>query len=237
MGFFSIDSLRAIGERNAFWISRLPASVSRSDHKGIRLGALLKKAGDSHIDCKVLLGRDALPCRLIAIRLDPKRAAANRRHVRSECKRRRVTPNKESLVRAGWRILITNLDAQTLDAKRISDLYALRWSVEIKFRAFKQSCQISRGLKHKSGYHHIEAMVLSAMLYQLLALKLHAMCVGKPEFRGCLSIEKICDAFSIHLMRLGSSQEFLPFDPDPRHLRYERRKRINHWQSIIHSLT
>ena len=118
-----------------------------------------------------------------------------------------------------------------------SDIYALRWSIEIKFRAFKQSCQISRGLMHKSGHHHIEAMVLSAMLYQLLTIHLHATLARRVEFRGWLSIEKLSDAFSIHLMRMGGGIENSIFDPDPRHLNYERRNRPNHWQVITHSLT
>ena len=123
-----------------------------------------------------------------------------------------------------------------LDAQKISDIYALRWSIEIKFRAFKQSCQLSRGLKHRSGHHHIEAMVLSAMLYQLLTIHLHAKLAGRSEFRGWLSIEKLSDAFSIHLMRITNGWNSWIFDPDPRHLKYEKRKRINHWQSITHSL-
>jgi IS4 transposase len=122
-------------------------------------------------------------------------------------------------------------------AQKISDIYALRWSIEIKFRAFKQICQLNRGLMHKSGHHHIVAMVLSAMLYQLLTIHLYARLAQRPAYRGWLSIEKLSDAFSIHRMRLGDRISSWVFDPDPRHLRYENRKRPNYWQSINHSLT
>jgi IS4 transposase len=113
-----------------------------------------------------------------------------------------MTTNKETLLRAGWRILVTNVDQGILDAQKVSDIYALRWNIEIKFRAFKQSCQLSRGLKHKSGHHHVEVMVLAAMLYQLLTINLHSKMSCKPAFNGWLSIEKLSDAFFIHLMRL-----------------------------------
>jgi hypothetical protein len=236
MGFFSIDSLRLIGIRNAFWISRMPASTSLLSESGKPLDKLLAHAKGNLLDLPAKLGRDGLPCRLIAIRLDSQRADANRRHIRAEAKRRRVTPSKETLLRAGWRLLVTNVGQDMLDSSKISDIYALRWSIEIKFRAFKQSCQLSRGLKHKSGHHHIEAMVLAAMLYQLLVIHLHARLARRNEFCGWLSIEKLSDAFSIHLMRIADQINSWIFDPDPRHLKHERRKRLNHWQSIVHSL-
>ena len=74
------------------------------------------------------------------------------------------------------------------------------------------------------------------MLYQLITLRLHTLFANKPEFRGWLSIEKISDAFSIHLMRLTRDPESWNFIPDPRHLKYEHRKRANLWQAITHSL-
>lgn len=236
MGFFCVESLRVIGSRKAFWISRLPASTSLRSHSGKPLATLLKHAKGDVLDISAHVGRDGLPCRLIAMRLDPQRAAANRRHIKAEAKRRRVTTSSETLLRAGWRILVTNVDRDKLNAQRVSDIYALRWSIEIKFRAFKQSCQLSRGLKHKSGYHHIEAMVLAAMLFQILTIHLHAKLSGKKAFSGLISIEKLSDAFSIHLMGLSGKFDHWLFEPDPRHLIYESRNRTNHWQSIIQSL-
>lgn len=236
MGFFHIAALREIGDRKAFWISRLPASASLRDCAGEPLSRLLEKVTAVHIDIEASLGREGLPCRLIASRLDPQRAAANRRRIRAEAKRRGITPGRESLLRAGWRILVTNVPATQLSAAKINGLYALRWSIEINFRAFKQSCQISRGLKHRSGFHHIETMVLAAMLFQLLAIRLHATLSRKPAFQGGLSIEKVGDVLSLHLMRITRSIETWRFDPDPRHLRYEIRKRANHWQAITQSL-
>lgn len=236
MGFFSIDALREIQRRNAFYISRLPASASLSSTDETALGKLLKNTRGKRIDRAALLGRDGVPCRLVAFRLSKARAAANRRHIRREAKRRGVTPNKETLARAGWRILVTNIDTDQLSAQRISDLYCLRWSIEIKFRAFKQSCQLSRGLQHQSGYHHIEAMVLAAMIFQLLTLNLYALLAGRSEYAGSISIEKLSDAFSIYLMRITSDDQTWIFEPDPRHLKYDRRKRVTHWQAITQCL-
>ena len=237
MGFFSLAALAEIQSRKAFWISRLPASVSAADTSGIALVKILKGASGDRLDIPVVIGRGTLPCRLIALRLDRKRAAANRRHLRSEAKRRgRGQPKKESLERAGWRIIVTNLDADQVSADQLSDLYALRWSIEIKFRAFKQSCKLSHGLRHRSGFHHIEAMVLAAMIYQLLTLRVHAVLARRKAFSGWISIEKTSDWISIQLLALNPSRDIGISRPDPRHLRYECRSRANHWQAITHSL-
>lgn len=237
MGFFSLSALLEIQHRNAFWISRLPASVSAESIEGKALSNILAGTHGNLIDIQVVIGRGTLPCRLIALRLDPKRAAANRRHIRSESRRRgRGKPRKESLARAGWRILVTNVASDRLSAGKISEIYSLRWSIEIKFRAFKQSCKLSHGLKHRSGFHHIEAMVLAAMLYHLLTLRVHASLARRKAFAGWISIEKISDFVSIHLLALSPTSSAVLPPPDPRHLRYERRNRVNHWQTITHSL-
>ena len=49
-----------------------------------------------------------------------------------------------------------------------------------------------------------------------------------------MSIEKLSDYFSIHLLSLNQFSENPFFTPDVRHLRYERRRRPNHWQAINH---
>ncbi len=107
---------------------------------------------------------------------------------------------------------------------------------QINFRALKQSCQIHRALTHKSDYFHLEALVLAAMIYQVLTLKLHNDLCRKHGAGGWMSIEKISDFFSIYLLSLDRFEELRVFAPDLRHLRYERRRRANHWQSIIHCL-
>ncbi|MCP5533819.1 MAG: transposase [Akkermansiaceae bacterium] len=155
----------------------------------------------------MVIGRGTLPCRLVAIRLDPGAGRSEPPpHPLGSETRGRGTPRKESLARAEWRILVTNVGPERLPAGKVSDIYALRWSIEIKFRAFKQSCKLSHGLKHRSGFHHIEAMVLAAMLYHLLTLRVHACLTKRKAFAGWISIEKISDF--VTGVRLNRIMEF-----------------------------
>ena len=91
-------------------------------------------------------------------------------------------------------------------------------------------------LTHKSDHFHLEALVLTALLYQLLTMKIHRDLCRKHGSKGWLSIEKTCDFFSIYLLNVSHQAKAPPFDPDLRHLRYEKRNRANHWEAIIHSL-
>lgn len=239
MGFFNLESLHAIEAREAFWISRLPASVSLVTREGTELRDLLKRTRGNRIDLAVFIGRNALgriPCRLVATRLGDADTEKHRRMRNREAKKRGATASKEGLLRDGWRLIITNLPLKTISAKRLNNIYALRWSIEIQFRALKQSCQISRALTHKSDFFHLEALVLTALLYQLLTMRIHRDLCRKHGSVGWLSIEKTCDFFSIYLLNASHTTKAPPFDPDLRHLRYEKRSRANHWQAIIQSL-
>lgn len=239
MGFFNLDALHVIEAREAFWISRLPASVSLVTREGIELRDLLRNTRGNRIDIAVHIGRNArgrVPCRLVATRLGHADTEKHRRMRNREARKRGATASKEGLLRDGWRLLVTNLPPGAISAKRLNGIYALRWSIEIQFRSLKQSCQISRALTHKSDFFHLEALVLTALLYQLLTMKIHRNLCRKHGSGGWLSIEKTCDSFSIYLLNVSHPHKGPPFDPDLRHLRYERRRRANHWQAIVQSL-
>lgn len=80
-------------------------------------------------------------------------------------------------------------------------------------------------------------MVLAAMIFHLLTLHLHAHLANRQEYSGAISLEKVSDAFSLHLMRITSAPETWRMNIDPRHLKYDKRKRPNHWELINYCLT
>lgn len=239
MGYFGLDPWAQIEALNAFWISRLPASVSATDLRGLDLVKHLKKTKANRLEMTVLVGRkEQHRCRLVATRLSPEVAAKHRRKRRRDARKRRgtSTPLKEGLIRDGWSLIVTNLPVKQISARKLYEIYALRWSIEIQFRALKQACRVHQSLNHKTNPFHIEAMVMAAMIFQLLTLRIHAdfrhrMKRGQPP-----SIEKLSDAFAAHLLGLNRETLTSHFAPDPRHLTHDRRKRITQWDAIIHCL-
>lgn len=242
MGFFTLEALRGIEARGASWISRLPASISVSALGGTRLETLLKKTRHDRIELPVILGsrrwnQQPHHARLIATRLDPQQAAAQRRHRRRESKKRRATPSDGTLLRAGWRLILTNLDPRDFPGDQADALYAGRWSIEIGFRAFKQACHLGLSLNHKTDPWHIEALILAALIFQLLSLREHALARARAANGPAPSLEKLTGAYAAWLNTLCAPNLHRPFAPDPRHLQHDKRKRPTLLQSFHASLS
>lgn len=237
MGYFHLETIEQIEQRKTFWLSRLPASVSVVDAEGRSLETLLRTASTDRLDLLVFLGsKHGHPCRLVATRLSRNDTAKHRRQRRRSAKKHGQTPSKNALLRDGWNLLVTNLSEERIAAAELHAIYAMRWNIEIQFRAFKQSCRLGPSLNHRSDPLHIEGLVLASMIFQLLTLDLHARFRRRAGVDWPPSLEKLSDAYATHLQTLRRSPEPVPFDPDPRHLAHDQRCRPTLWQSIVQSL-
>ena len=79
-------------------------------------------------------------------------------------------------------------------------------------------------------------MVLAAMIFQLLTLRIHADFRHRMTKAQPPSIEKLSDAYAAFLLSLSHTNLTVHFEPDPRHLTHDSRKRTTLWDAIIHSL-
>ncbi|MDH3264495.1 MAG: IS4 family transposase [Paracoccaceae bacterium] len=237
MGYFCAHVLDDMDTRGVYWMSRLPAGVSLRDRRGRPLLEMLKAARRNRVDVWVEVGsRTPLHCRLVATRLSEEQAAANRRERKRSSHKRGATTKREALVRDGWSLVVTSVPKEMLPARSVWDVYAQRWSIEIGFRAIKQSSNTAKALGHKSSEHHIKALVLATALLMVLGMKVHARLRAAPEAGGAASLEKICDAFADYLLRRNRHTLDEPFDPDPRHIAHDKRSRLTLRQSITLSL-
>ena len=239
MGFFHLPTLRDIGAADAFWLSRLPVTVTALGPGGESLDDRLKKERRGGFEMTVLLGRDKRTrCRLVATRLSPEQAEKNRRERRRSSRRRGSTASKIGLLRDGWRILVTNLTKIEASHELLESIYNLRWNIEIQFRALKQSCRIEKALGHRAGRCQLEALVYAIMIYQVLTLTTHRL-LKKTNGKTAVGIsyEKLCDALAIHLTSITKWNLLWPFDPDRRHLCHDRRRRQTLEAKGIRALT
>jgi len=241
MGFFHLDSLREIEAAKAFWLSRLPASISGYDEQGNPLDTLLKNHRHNRLETTIYLGsREQKKCRLIATRLSPLEVEKNRRQRRRNAKKHGATASHRGLLRDEWSILVTNLTSDQTDAKLLHKIYSLRWSIEIQFRGMKQSCRLEKTFRHKADHYQMEALLLAAMIYQVLTLKIHSELrrhIIKTKALVEISYEKLCDALANHLTHLTKQTRELHFKPDLRHLSHDKRKRPTLYAMGVQSLT
>src|SRR5918996_1646292 len=146
------------------------------DSEGNRLDliALLKKArGKGLIDRPIGIkgsAKEPIALRLVAIR-KPKQARdlsieKLKRHARD--KGRNLMP--ETLIAAEWVILVTSLDRDEYPLSAISDLYRLRWRIEIAFKHLKSGMGLTGppGDDPRSARAHILCHLLLALLTEPL---------------------------------------------------------------------
>lgn len=147
LGYFCLDALRTIAEKNAYFLVRYlyPTALLTSLGERIDLPALLRKETTDTIDQPVLLGsqpRHRIACRLIALRM-PQAVAEERRRkaIAHAAKRGRgETLSQDYLYLLGWTLFLTNASPSMLSVAQVACLYRVRWQIELIFKLWKSYC-------------------------------------------------------------------------------------------------
>jgi hypothetical protein len=119
--------------------------------------------------------------RLVAIRKPETAIAETRAKLEAEARKRGRDVQPETLVAAGWVILITSLDASEFPTAAIGELYKLRWRIEIAFKHLKSGL----GFKRPPGNDPdiAKAHILSHLLMALMTEPLIAEHLGDSPRR------------------------------------------------------
>ena len=240
-GYFSTTAIWGIEERGAFWLSRLPASVTAFGRGEATLLKLLRSTKGNTLDRLITIGtRRPHKCRLIARRLTAEETAKNRRLRRKEAKKRGAVASTEGLARDAWSLVVTNVPKTKASARTLSEFYAFRWSIEISFRALKQSSRLHQSLNHKAGRYQIEALVLASMILHVMSVRTHAILQRRETDidEAIYSLEKVAKSVAHYIATRTRITLTEPYTPDRRHLRHDRRTdRITLTQLMICYLT
>ncbi len=139
LGFFKLDQLEKDTQAGGFWIIRHKHDVIVYENdKELALLSFLKKQRNTGIDLPVQLGKHhRIPCRLIAIQVDPQTAAQRIRKLRRYASKQKVTLTPERLQLAHWTIILTNASQEQLSLVEVYALLRLRWQIELLFRLWK----------------------------------------------------------------------------------------------------
>ena len=111
------------------------------------------------------------PLRLVASPLPPIQAEKARRRVRRKAQKNQVQVRPETLLVAGFVLLITNLPAAHWSAAQIAQLYRLRWQVELYFKRLKSMLHLDhlRARDAKLARVYVLAKLLAALLLDRLS--------------------------------------------------------------------
>jgi hypothetical protein len=167
--YFTLTSMRVRGEAGGLWLTPAKADLHFYDPQGIKtdLVSYLKLHQDEKvIDIQIQAGlRDRLPCRLIAVHLEPE--AGNRQSRRMKARTviyqrasskgvQRYGPKASKKPKSGksrektkrtsksrlqiseWTILLTNVPKELLSVQEALVIMRCRWQIELLWKLWKQ---------------------------------------------------------------------------------------------------
>lgn len=236
MGYFIIDEFTAIEGLGAKWLTRLPLTTGVVLEDEAALEKKLAQSKESTLDLVVLVGAQKKKCRLVAVKVSPEVAERRRRERRQKAKENGKQPCPKGAARDGWHLMLTNLSKREATVHQLAEVYRARWAVEIQFRAWKQALNLTKALNRKSNEHHIQALVLAAMIAHQLGMKV-ATILSKQIGRSRLSFEKLYDLLAQSFLKLNCLGDLQTLAPDPRHITRDKRARAMPIESGITALT
>lgn len=141
--YLQADRIGKVLDRGADVLIRAPWSNVRwqdEDGQSIDIIGRLSRSPETIIEFPVWIGckaRSALKMRLVALRKSEAAANETRRKLLREAKAKGRTVQDNTLVAAGFVILVTSLDQDEFPADAILKLYRLRWRIELAFKRLK----------------------------------------------------------------------------------------------------
>ncbi len=106
------------------------------------------------------------PLRLVAGRLPPEKAEQAQEKVRRQARKNKRDPHPNTLLAAGFCILLTNLPPTSWTAPLVLAFYRVRWQIEWCFRRWKSLCRLDELPAYPSQI--AEAVLLAKLIIILL---------------------------------------------------------------------
>lgn len=171
------------------------------------------------------------PLRLVVGRLPEDKAAEARQRVRQQAKKKKRQPHPNTLLAAGFCILLTNLPAAACALLTVLALYRIRWQVEWCFRRWKSLCRLDQLPAYPAGIAEpvllAKLILILLMQHRLGGLPWRDWWTAKAPTPVVSSWVQVGYAYVCDVIRPARVLVALLDDPTPflRHLRSSRRKR------------
>lgn len=161
-------------EQHADGIMRIyPTTFPMEDEQGqaINLFSWLRQSGAAVRERSVFFRDQAgrcYPVRVVAGALPAKKAELARMHKRKVAQKHGRTISEDTLLAAGWVILVSTLPADPWLAQDILRLYRARWQIELVFKRMKQILKLNqlRCKKRESVEPCVRALLIAWVLQE-----------------------------------------------------------------------
>lgn len=175
LGYFEVADLQTLAMDGRFFVTRMPLSLKKfREPEGEELLDIWEELASCkgfEIDRLLRIGDEKFLTRVVALRLPRKKWRPRLAEMRKE-KRRALTRREEA--KAKWNLIATNLTAEQASAATLQKLYALRWQLELLWKACKSGLGIDR-LKAASCEAVVHAFVWARLLCVVLMLAVRGL--------------------------------------------------------------
>jgi Transposase DDE domain len=171
-GFFCGRRMQDHINQGVYVLTRVPSWTAFFEYKGrgrgyrrLNLLAWLRRLeGGSGQRRVVILHKEKLLLRLVAVRVPEKEAEERRQRVREEAKKHQRPVSQKKLEMCQWTILLTNAPESLLRVKEAFEVRRVRWQIELIFKLFKSEGGLERTRSEKPW------RVLAELFAKLLAM-------------------------------------------------------------------
>lgn len=172
--YSQVGAMRAIHDQGVRMVIRLNTGAVRPyDSEGNPVDLVDRLKGQAECSTRTLketvggTPETRLEGYIHAYRLTEAQGAENRRKIRTRAAKKGVTVKKETLFFADFVIIFTTLSPVLLQGTEISDLYRLRWQVELLFKRWKSILDVDK-LRCRLGSHLADVWLYGKLLYVLM---------------------------------------------------------------------
>jgi hypothetical protein len=204
LGYISLEFLKIIQKKEAFYLNRIKSNVSlwSKNKKGLfepldlaKIEKQMRKAKTATRQFTVYLGKEKIvKCRLILECLPPKVSAEKLRKAKRAAQREGRTLGKDTLARIGLNLFVTNMSDEDLPIESVWPLYRLRWQIELVFKVFKSVAKIDK-IKKVNRYR-FECYLYGKLLWALLGWDVYwKITLSTCALNKTISINKMMKSF------------------------------------------
>ena len=149
LGYFKLAAFAKIAAAQAYFLSRLNPQTPLQEVVGGRCQPLDLARSLAHETCSLLEksvvvgARERVAARLIAVRMPEAIVNERRRQARAVAKKRGDPPSHAYLTLLAWNLFITNVPGTVWPPQTVCLAYALRWQVELVFKAWKSHLHLA----------------------------------------------------------------------------------------------
>jgi hypothetical protein len=206
LGYFALESLQRIMEKQAYFLSRLRYGVTLYDLQGneINWKTLLKHKGI--IDIQILIGKkQGLPVRLLMVPLPQAIVSQRIRKARND-RDKRLNHGKEYYQWLSYNVFTTNVEEDIWTAQQAATAYKARWQVEIIFKTWKSGFHLQE-IFHEgcTNEHRVRVNIFLILLFMCLFMQKFFMpykdCIQK-QYDKTISLMKLSLYISSNLLTI-----------------------------------